>query len=93
MIRVFILSALVLLFNVSNQVSAGPSKIVDPQPVPSELIAVEDALAGTDLIGLFYLDVDYALRLEKVFMGEGDSLALPTSTGKKDEEDGSWFPK
>ena len=83
--------ALVFSFTITSLTYAGSSKRIDPQPVPPELIAVEDALAGTDLIGLFYLDMDYALRLEKIFMGEGDSLALPTSTGKKKKEDDSFL--
>ncbi|MEE8205748.1 MAG: hypothetical protein V3T82_02285, partial [Nitrospinaceae bacterium] len=49
------------------------------------------AFAGPDLIGLIYLDMDYALRLEKVFMGDGDALALPTSSGKENQEDESFF--
>ncbi|MDH5458602.1 MAG: hypothetical protein OEY26_07810, partial [Nitrospinota bacterium] len=91
MLRIIKITVLLTALTIGSLSYAGASKIVDPQPVPSELIAVEDALAGTDLIGLFYLDVDYGLRLEKVFMGEGDSLALPTSTGKKDEEDDSFW--
>jgi hypothetical protein len=76
---------------IAPEAYAGPSKKINPQPVPSELIAMEDALAGPGLIGLFYFDMDYAARLEKVFMGEGDALALPTSTGKKNKEDDSFF--
>ena len=86
--QVFIL-ALSLAF--TSAAYAGSSKKIDPQPVPPELIALEDALAGPDLIGLFYLDMSYALRLEKVFMGEGDPLALPASTGKKNKEDDSFL--
>ena len=91
MFRVFNITALLISLAIASLAYAGSSKKVNPKPVPSELIPVEDALAGTDLIGLFFLDVDYALRLEKVFMGEGDSLALPTTTSKKDEEDDSFF--
>jgi hypothetical protein len=86
--QVFILA---FLLTVAPEVYAGSSKKIDPQPVPSELIAMENALAGPGLIGLFYLDMDYALRLEKVFMGEGDALALPTSSGKENKEDDSFL--
>ena len=91
MFRIFKIFVLVLPLTVASLAYAGSSKKIDPQPVPPELIRVEDALAGPDLIGLFYLDMGYALRLEKVFMGEGDSLALPTSTGKKNKEDDSFL--
>ncbi len=91
MFRIFNIFALVLSLVVASATYAGPSKKIDPRPAPPELIAMEDALAGPELIGLFYLDMDYALRLEKIFMGEGDSLALPTSTGKKNKEDDSFL--
>jgi hypothetical protein len=91
MLRIFKIFALLIPFTIASLAYAVPSKKIDPRPVPPELIAMEDALAGPDLIGLFYLDMNYAMRLEKVFMGEGDSLALPTSTGKKNKEDDSFF--
>ena len=91
MFRIFNIVALVLSLVVTSATYAGPSKKIDPRLAPHELIAIENALAGPELIGLFYLDMDYALRLEKVFMGEGDSLALPTSTRKKIKEDDSFL--
>ena len=91
MFRALNIFALVLSLVVASAAYASPSKKIEPKTVPPELIAIEDALAGPELIGLFYLDMDYALRLEKVFMGEGDSLALPTSTGKKNKKDDSFL--
>ncbi len=91
MLRIFKIFALVLSLTVASLAYAVPSKKIDPQPVPPEVIAVEDALAGSNLIGLFYLDMNYAMRMEKVFRGEGDSLALPTSTGKENKEDDSFL--
>jgi hypothetical protein len=91
MLRILKICALLIPFTVVSLTYAGPSKKIDPRPAPPELIAVEDALAGSDLIGLFYLDMNYAMRLEKILMGEGDSLALPTSTGKENKGDDSFF--
>jgi hypothetical protein len=82
---------LALFLITTSSAHAGSSKTVHPKPVPPDLIALENALAGPDLIGLFYLDVDFAMRLEKTFMGEEDNLALPTATGKKDKKDDSFF--
>lgn len=91
MFRIFNIFALAFSLVITSATYAGPSKKIDPRPAPPELIALEDALAGSELIGLLYLDMDYALRLEKIFMGEGDSLALPTSIGNKNEEDDSFL--
>ena len=91
MFRIFKIFALLIPFTVVSLAYAVPLKKIDPQPIPSELIAVENALAGSDLIGLFYLDINYAMRLEKILKGDGDSLALPTSIGKKDKEDDSFL--
>ncbi len=86
MIRIIQVFILALSLAVAPAVYAGPPKKIAPQPVPPELIAVENALAGPDLVGLFYLDMDYLVRLERSFHGgEEDPFALPTSTGKKDE--------
>ena len=57
---------------------AGPHNKIDPQPAPQELRAVEDALAGPHLVGLYYLDMNYIMRLEKEFVNEDDAKALPT---------------
>jgi len=88
-----ITSALILALSLVlvSGAHAGPVKKIAPQPVPPELIALEDALAGPDLIGLFYLDMDYLLRLEKAFVGEGDPLALPTSTGSDSKSNTSFL--
>ena len=81
MFRIFKIFTLVFSLTAASLAHANLEKKIDPRPAPPELIATEDALAGSDLIGLFYLDIDYALRLEKILRGEGDALALPTSTG------------
>ena len=91
MLRIFKIFALVLPLTVASLAYANPAKKIDPRPVPPELITVEEALAGPNLIGLFYLDMNYAMRMEKVFRGEGDALALPTSTGKENKEDDSFL--
>ena len=70
---------------------ASPTKKIDPSPTPDNLIALEDALAGPNLVGLVYLDMDYLLRLEKNFVGEEDPLALPTSTGKNSQINSSFL--
>jgi len=82
MLRIFKLSILLLSLTVAHSASAIPAKQVNPKATPKSLIAVEDALASSDLAGLVYLDMDYFLRLQKTFMGEEDPLALPTSTDK-----------
>jgi hypothetical protein len=88
-----ITSALILAFFLvaPSGLYAGPAKPIEPQTTPQNLIALEDALAGPDLIGLFYLDMDYLLRLEKAFVGEEDPLALPTSTGKDSNANSSFL--
>ena len=82
MFRICIVSMLLLFLAVANSASATPVQQVDPKATSQNLIALEDALASSDLAGLVYLDMDYFLRLQKAFMGEEDPLALPTSTGK-----------
>ena len=66
MLRIFKIFVLVIPLTVASLAYAGPSKKIDPKPTPPELIAVENALAGPNLIGLFFFFLDYALRLEKV---------------------------
>ena len=61
------------------------AKKIDPRPAPQELMALEDTLAGPDLVGLFYVDMEYMLRLEEAIGGEGDPFALPTPTLDKDD--------
>ena len=80
MLQIFKIVALLIPFTVVSLAFAGPVKKIAPKTTPQNLIALEDSLAGPDLIGLVYLDMDYFLRLEKTFAGEQDPLALPTST-------------
>jgi len=85
MIRITQVFILALSLAVAPAVYAGPSKKIDPRPASQDLITVENALAGSDLVGLFYLDMDYLVRLERsLHGGEEDPFALPTSTGKDD---------
>lgn len=91
MLRIFKFIALLIPFAIASLAVANPVKKIDPQAIPQDLIALEDALAGPDLIGLVYLDMDYFLRLEKGFIGEEDPLALPTSTGSKSKADSSFL--
>lgn len=85
MIRITQVFILALSLAVAPAVYAGPSKKIDPRPASQDLITVENALAGSDLVGLFYLDMDYLVRLERsLHEGEEDPFALPTSTGKDD---------
>ncbi len=91
MLRFFKIFALVLPLTVVSPAYTAPAKKVDPQSTPQSLIALEDALAGTDLVGLFYLDMDYLLRLEKAFIGEKDLLALPTSSGNDSKANTSFL--
>ena len=91
MLRTFKIFALLILFIIAGPAFANPAKKIDPHPAPPELVAVENALAGPDLVGLFYLDMDYFLRLEKSFIGEEDPLALPTSTGKDRKTNSSFL--
>ncbi len=84
MIRIFKFLLLVIPLAIAHGAYAGPHKKIDPQPTPRELIAVENALASADLVGLYYIDMDYAFRLEKIFLDEGDSAALSTPTGTDD---------
>ncbi len=91
MLRIFKIFALVLPLTVASLAYANPAKKIEPQSTPQNLIALEDALAGPDLVGLFYLDMDYFLRLEKAFVGEKDPLALPTSTGNDSKANSSFL--
>ena len=91
MLRIFKIIALLIPFAIASLAVANPVKKIDPQTIPQDLIALEDALAGPDLIGLVYLDMDYFLRLEKGFIGEEDPLALPTSTGNESKADSTFL--
>jgi len=64
MLRIFKVIALLIPFALARLAVANPVKKIDPQAIPQDLIALEDVLAGPDLIGLVYLDMDYFLRLE-----------------------------
>lgn len=91
MLRIFKIIALLIPFTLTSLTTANPVNKIDPQPIPRSLIKLEDALAGPDLIGLVYLDMDYFLRLEKGFTGEEDPLALPTSTAGDSKADSSFL--
>ncbi len=91
MLRIFKIFALLIPFTVASLAFASLAKKIEPQSTPQNLIALEDALAGPDLVGLFYLDMDYFLRLEKAFVGEKDPLALPTSTGNDSKANSSFL--
>ena len=91
MFRILKIAAFLIPFTVAGLAFASPAKKIDPRPTPENLIAMEDALASPNLVGLVYLDMDYLLRLEKSFIGEDDPLALPTSTGKKSKADSSFL--
>ena len=91
MLRIFKILALLIPFTIASLAFANPAKKIEPQNTPQNLIALEDALAGPDLVGLFYLDMDYLLRLEKSFIGEEDPLALPTSTGNDSKANTSFL--
>lgn len=91
MVRMLNIFILVFSLGVAGLATAGPSKRIDPQPVPQDLAALEESLSGPGLVGLFYLDMKYLLRLEKVFVGEKDPLALPTATGKKAPDSDSFL--
>lgn len=69
-----------IVFLLMAQVAfAGTTKPINPKPVPAKLEAVEDALSGPRLVGLYYLDLNYIMRLEKEFGERKDFKALPTS--------------
>ncbi|MCG8556397.1 MAG: hypothetical protein MJD61_14070, partial [Proteobacteria bacterium] len=91
MLRIFKVFALLIPFTITSLALASPTKKIDPLATPKSLIALEDALAGPDLVGLVYLDMDYLLRLERSFMGKKDPLALPTSTGNKGKTNTSFL--
>jgi hypothetical protein len=91
MLRIFKIFALLIPFTVASLALASPTKKINPLATPKNLMMLEDALAGPDLVGLVYLDMDYFLRLEKAFMGEEDPLALPTSTGRDSKANTSFL--
>ena len=76
--------AIIVPLAIAGWVYAGLTKIVDPLPAPPELIALEDALAGPDLVGLFYVDMNYMVRLKNVIGGARDPFALTSVTNKDD---------
>ena len=63
MLRIFKIFVILLPLTIASLALAIPVKKIDPQATPQSLIALEDALAGPDLVGLFYLDMGYLLRL------------------------------
>ena len=92
MSRFFGIFVILFSFSITTLANAAaPAKKINPQSTPKSLIALEDALAGPDLVGLVYLDMNYFLRLEEAFTGDRDALALPTPTGNDSKANSSFL--
>jgi len=70
---------------------ASLSKKVEPRTTPKVVTNLENALASPDLVGLYYLDMDYILRLESALYGKPDPFALPTKVSNQGKANNSFL--